>query len=100
MIVEANRNGYVYVLDRATGKFLSATQFVKQLTWAKGVDANGRPMTTDLQPTAEGTLICPGVEGATNWYSPSYSESTHLFYFSSLESLLRLFPQAGWFRRG
>ena len=85
LIVEANRNGYVYVLDRTTGKFLSATQFVKQLTWAKGVDANGRPMTTDLLPNADGTLICPGVEGATNWYSPSYSETTHLFYFSSLE---------------
>ena len=86
LIVEANRNGYVYVLDRSNGKFLSATQFVKQLNWAKEIDANGRPMTTDMQPTAEGTRICPGVEGATNWYSPSYSETTRLFYFVSLES--------------
>jgi alcohol dehydrogenase (cytochrome c) len=39
-----------------------------------------------LQPTADGTLICPGVEGATNWYSPSYNEVTRLFYFMSLES--------------
>jgi len=86
LIVEANRNGYVYVLDRTDGKFLSATQFVKQLTWAKGIDSNGRPVYTDLRPSPEGTLICPGVEGATNWYSPSYSEVTHLFYFMSLES--------------
>ncbi len=75
LIVEANRNGYVYVLDRTNGKFLSATQFVKTLNWAKGIDANGRPVSSGLLPTAEGTLICPGVEGATNWYSPSYSES-------------------------
>ena len=85
LIVEANRNGYVYVLDRTNGKFLSATQFIERLTWAKGVDANGRPIYSDLQPSADGTLICPGIEGATNWYSPSYSETTRLFYFVALE---------------
>jgi alcohol dehydrogenase (cytochrome c) len=100
LIVEANRNGYVYVLDRTNGKFLSATQFVQKLTWAKGVDPNGRPMTTDLLPTAEGTLICPGVEGATNWYSPSYSEVTHLFYFLSLESCTIYFRKPAAFTEG
>src|ERR1700677_2001439 len=86
LIVEANRNGYVYVLDRKSGKFISATQFVKTLNWANGIDADGRPISTGIEPTAEGTRICPGVEGATNWYSPSYSETTRLFYFSTLES--------------
>ena len=86
LIVEANRNGYVYVLDRNTGKFLSATQFVKELNWAKGFDATGRPMVTGVVPTAEGTRICPGVEGATNWFSPTWNETTHLFYFMNLES--------------
>jgi alcohol dehydrogenase (cytochrome c) len=100
LILEANRNGYLYVLDRTNGKFLSATQFVQKLTWAKGVDANGRPLTTDLLPTADGTLICPGVEGATNWYSPSYSEVTHLFYFSSLESCTVYFRKPAPFTEG
>ncbi len=100
LIVEANRNGYVYVLDRTNGKFLSATQFVKQLNWAKGVDASGRPMSADPQPTADGTLICPGVEGATNWYSPSYSETTHLFYFLSLESCSVYFRKPAAFEEG
>ena len=86
LIVEANRNGFVYVLDRTNGKFISATQFAKELNWAKGIDGKGRPMVSDLQPTAEGTRICPGVVGATNWYSPSYSESTHLFYFLSVNN--------------
>ena len=81
LIVEANRNGYVYVLDRTNGKFLSATQFVKRLNWAKGIDANGRPLVTDMQPTADGTRICPGVEGATNWYSPSYNEDYAVVLF-------------------
>jgi alcohol dehydrogenase (cytochrome c) len=100
LILEANRNGYVYVLDRTTGKFLSATQFVKTLNWAKGVDEKGRPMTSDLLPTADGTLICPGVEGATNWYSPSYSETTRLFYFSSLESCSVYFRKPAPFAEG
>jgi alcohol dehydrogenase (cytochrome c) len=86
LIIQANRNGYVYVLDRTNGKFISATPFVNTITWAKGIDANGRPIVSDLKPTPEGTLICPGVEGATNWFSPTYSEVTHLFYFTNLES--------------
>jgi len=100
LIVQANRNGYVYVLDRTNGKFLSATQFVKDLTWAKGIDANGRPVVTDLRPTADGTLICPGVDGGTNWYSPSYSETTHLFYFSTLESCSVYFRKPAPFEEG
>jgi alcohol dehydrogenase (cytochrome c) len=100
LIVEANRNGYVYVLDRTNGKFLSATQFVKTLNWAKGIDANGRPIPSGLLPTAEGTLICPGVEGATNWYSPSYSETTRLFYFMTLESCSVYFRKPAQFEEG
>ena len=100
LIVEANRNGYVYVIDRTNGKFLSATQFVKTLNWAKGIDANGRPVSSNLVPTPEGTLICPGVEGATNWYSPSYSEVTHLFYFMTLESCSVYFRKPAPFEEG
>ena len=100
LIVQANRNGYVYVLDRTNGKFLSATQFVKTLNWAKGVDANGRPVPSDLLPTAEGTTICPGVEGATNWHSPSYSLTTHLFYFMTLESCSVYFRKPAPFEEG
>ncbi len=44
LLVQANRNGYVYVLDRTSGKFLSATPFVEKLNWAKGIDAQGRPL--------------------------------------------------------
>ncbi len=85
LLVEANRNGYVYVLDRTNGKFLSAKPFVEKLNWAKGIDAQGRPIRTDVQPSAAGTLVCPGFEGATNWYSPAYNPDTHLFYFIAVE---------------
>jgi alcohol dehydrogenase (cytochrome c) len=85
LLVEANRNGFVYVLDRTDGKFFSAKPFVEKLNWAKGIDADGRPIRTDVKPTAEGMLVCPGFEGATNWYSPAYNPDTHFLYFLAVE---------------
>jgi alcohol dehydrogenase (cytochrome c) len=85
LLVQADRNGYIYVLDRTNGKFLSATPFVEKLNWAKGIDAQGRPILTGIKPTPAGAKICPGYSGATNWYSPSYNESTHTVYFMALE---------------
>jgi alcohol dehydrogenase (cytochrome c) len=77
----ANRNGFFYVLDRATGKFLRGAPFVK-VTWASGLDPNGRPIQTP-QPPGEPTW--PGNQGGTNWYTPSWSPKTQLFYFSAWE---------------
>lgn len=85
LLVEANRNGFLYVLDRTNGRFLSATRFAKKLNWAKEIDAQGRPVRTGVIPTAKGSRVCPGFAGATNWYSPSFNPSTHLFYFMDLE---------------
>src|SRR5437868_3583900 len=78
LLVQADRNGFIYVLDRLSGKFLSAVPFVKKLNWASGVDGRGRPIPTDVKPTPAGTKVCPGYAGATNWFSPSYNESTHM----------------------
>ncbi len=100
LLVEANRNGFVYVLDRTNGKFLSAMPFVKKLNWAKGVDAAGRPIRTGIEPSPDGTLICPGYTGATNWFSPSYNPATHLFYFVSLENCDTYFLKPQQFSEG
>ena len=86
MMMWANRNGFFYVLDRTNGKFLFGMPFTKQ-TWAKGLDENGRPVRASGQnPTAEGTVIYPGVQGGTNWYSPSYSPRTGLFYIPTWDN--------------
>jgi alcohol dehydrogenase (cytochrome c) len=77
----ANRNGFFYVLDRASGRFLFGTPFVK-VNWASGLDEKGRPIPTP-QPPGEPTW--PGNQGGTNWYSPSYSPRTGLFYLSAWE---------------
>lgn len=85
LLMEANRNGFVYILDRTNGNFLSAKQFSLIQNWAKGIDKQGRPIRADLMPNSEGARICPGFAGATNWFSPTYNETTHLFYFLTLE---------------
>jgi alcohol dehydrogenase (cytochrome c) len=96
LIVEANRNGFLYLLDRTNGQFLSATRFAEKLNWATGIDEKGRPIRTEIKPSAEGTRVCPGMVGATNWHAPSYNPETSLFYFMALEScsVLVLKPQA------
>jgi alcohol dehydrogenase (cytochrome c) len=100
LLVQANRNGFIYVLDRSNGKFLSAAPFVKNLTWAKEIDAQGRPIRSGLEPTAEGTRICPGFTGATNWFAPSYNEATHLVYFMALEDCEVFFTKGQKFEEG
>jgi alcohol dehydrogenase (cytochrome c) len=81
LLVQANRNGYFYVLDRTNGKFLSGWQFVKNVTWASGLDANGRPMrVSNMEPTLEGRRVCPSLDGASNWYSTSFNPATSLYY--------------------
>lgn len=100
LLLEANRNGFFYVLDRTNGKFLAATPFVKKLNWAKGIDETGRPIRSGLEPSADGTLICPDMTGATNWFSPSYNPSTHLFYFMALESCHVFFLRPQQFSEG
>jgi alcohol dehydrogenase (cytochrome c) len=85
LLVEANRNGFLYILDRTTGKFLSATRFVEKLNWAKGIDERGRPIRTGIKPEPQGTKICPSLMGATNWFSPSYNPATQMFYFMARE---------------
>jgi alcohol dehydrogenase (cytochrome c) len=83
----ANRNGFFYVLDRASGRFLSGTPFVK-VNWASGLDARGRPIPT---PQPAGQPTWPGNQGGTNWYSPSFSPRTGLMYVSAWEGYASIF---------
>ncbi len=100
LLVQANRNGFFYVLDRTNGRFLEATPFVSKLNWATGIDSGGRPKLSGRIPTAQGTYICPGIDGATNWFSPSYNPDTGLFYFIALEACNTFFSRPKPFTRG
>jgi alcohol dehydrogenase (cytochrome c) len=86
LLLHANRNGFFYVLDRTTGALLLAKPFVKKLTWAREIGRDGRPvLRPDQAPVAEGTTVCPAVEGATNWFSTAFHPGTGLYYVQTLE---------------
>ena len=83
----ANRNGFFYVLDRASGEFLLGKPFVKQ-NWAVGLDEKGRPVKNPAfwpKPMG-GVVVEPGTQGGTNWYPPSYSPHTGLIYIPTWEN--------------
>ncbi len=85
LIVQANRNGFFYVVDRATGKLISANTYAK-VTWSDSKDARGAPVARkDASPTPDGNRVCPGAAGATNWMSPTYDPQTSLFYVTARE---------------
>jgi len=82
----ANRNGVMYLLDRRTGEFLKGKPYVK-VNWMDGFDAKGRPRRVPgMLPSREGTLIQPHVHGATNWQPPSFSPRTGWYYQAHFEN--------------
>ncbi len=81
LLVQANRNGFFYVLDRSDGRYLLGRAYTPKLTWATGLTAAGRPIVVaGKEATPEGTLSCPWLLGASNWYSSSYNPLTGLYY--------------------
>jgi alcohol dehydrogenase (cytochrome c) len=91
LVAQANRNAFYYVLDRETGEFLQGIAYAKQ-TWARGLDSRGRPIVLpDTDPTPEGNLVYPGLGGGTNWFSPSYSPQTKLFYVQAQEEYAQVY---------
>ena len=87
LLLQANRNGFFYVLDRTNGQLLLGKQYLRKLNWAEPtIGKDGRPVLKDLPKDANGdTYVCPGFQGGANWYSTSFNPATGLYYFSSLE---------------
>ncbi|MCY4295457.1 MAG: PQQ-dependent dehydrogenase, methanol/ethanol family [Gammaproteobacteria bacterium] len=89
----ANRNGFFYTLDRATGEFLLGETYAT-VTWASGLDAGGRPIRVPgMAPTYEGVMVSPPIVGATNWYSPAFNPDTGLFYVTSFDGEQEFFKR-------
>jgi alcohol dehydrogenase (cytochrome c) len=90
LMLWANRNGFFYVLDRTNGAFVRGAPFVKQ-NWAAGLDANGRPIRLiNTRASGEGVLTYPNAQGGTNWFSPSWSPRTGLFYVGAWKNAYAL----------
>jgi alcohol dehydrogenase (cytochrome c) len=101
LLLQANRNGFFYVLDRTNGKLLLAKPFVKKLTWAKEIGPDGRPFKVPgKEPTEDGNTVCPALEGATNWFSTSFHPGTGLYYVQTLERCNVYVKRAGEWEAG
>lgn len=86
VLMQAPKNGFFYVLDRDTGKLLSAEKFVK-VTWAEKIDlVTGRPLeATDARYPSGEALIWPGGAGGHNWQPMSFNPGTRLAYIPAIE---------------
>jgi PQQ-dependent dehydrogenase (methanol/ethanol family) len=81
VIMQANKNGFFYVLDRATGEFISGAPFVNGVTWATGLDPkSGRPIESPDVATVKPAIVSPSPDGAHNWYPMAFSPMTQLVY--------------------
>jgi alcohol dehydrogenase (cytochrome c) len=89
----ANRNGFYYVLDRATGAFLRGVPFVQE-NWASGLDAHGRPILAPMSASPQGKVVFPSARGGTNWWPPSYDPDVGLTFIPALEQGMTFFPTA------
>jgi alcohol dehydrogenase (cytochrome c) len=104
VLLNANRNGYFYVLDRTNGKLIAANQFVKTLNWATGIDENGRPIESDLtkkmRATGDAVEIWPSVWGGKAWSPSSFDPNTGLVYANTLEFGMNYKPTQPQYRAG
>ncbi len=101
LLLHGDRNGFFYVLDRLTGELLLAEPFVKNITWAKGIGRDGRPLyIPGYQPTPEGTRVCPAVTGATNWPATAYNPATGFYYLMAEEACTIYSRNANWWVQG
>ena len=93
VLMQANRNGFFYVLDRTSGKLISATQFARKVNWASGIDkATGRPIDTPMTAMVRKTEemkdfieVWPSAFGGKNWMPMSYDPDSHLVYLNSID---------------
>lgn len=104
----ADRNGFFYVLNRENGKFITANPFVSNITWAKGIDKNGRPLyieegrpgNPESASKGKSVFAVPAFLGAKNWMPMAYSKKTKNFYVPSNEWGMDIWNQPVSYKKG
>ncbi|MEM7780729.1 MAG: PQQ-dependent dehydrogenase, methanol/ethanol family [Pseudomonadota bacterium] len=98
VLMQAPKNGFFYVLDRATGEFISAEEYIPQ-NWATGMDETGRPIfnpETRIDQTGQPALVMPGPLGGHNWHPMAFHPEEGLVYIPAFEAAMIYAPEAGW----
>lgn len=98
VLMQAPKNGFFYVLDRASGEFISAEAYIPQ-TWAEGIDENGRPIFNPearIDKTGKPAIVMPGPLGGHNWHPMAYHPGENLVYIPAFEAATVYAPEANW----
>ncbi|WP_298305668.1 PQQ-dependent dehydrogenase, methanol/ethanol family [uncultured Erythrobacter sp.] len=98
VLMQAPKNGFFYVIDRATGEFISAEEYIPQ-NWAEGIDENGRPIfnpETRIDKTGEAAIVMPGPLGGHNWHPMAFHPGEGLVYIPAFEAATVYAPEADW----
>ncbi|WP_370298611.1 PQQ-dependent methanol/ethanol family dehydrogenase [Pontibacterium sp.] len=107
----ADRNGFMYVLNRENGDFIRGFPFVDEISWASGLDKNGRPIYIDSNrpgnpaDSADGKKgksirAVPSFLGGKNWMPMAYSQDTGLFYVPSNEWAMDIWNEPVSYKKG
>ena len=105
-IMQANRNGFFYVIDRANGKLLSAKQFVDGVNWATSIDLKtGAPVETAGDVKRPGLKrmakdVCPNLLGGKNWMPMSYNPKENLVFIPTLNLCMDMEGVQEEYKRG
>jgi len=98
VLMQAPKNGFFYVLDRASGEFISAKPYVT-VNWATGIDESGRPIEnpeTRIDKTGQAAIVTPGALGGHNWHPMAYHPDENLVYIPAFEAGMVYSPEADW----
>jgi quinohemoprotein ethanol dehydrogenase len=99
VLMQAPKNGFFYVLDRATGKLISANNYAP-VNWASGIDMkSGRPIENPdarFDKTGKPFVVMPGPGGAHNWQPMAFDQKSGLVYIPVQEAAFPYIPEANW----
>lgn len=99
VLMQAPKNGFFYVLDRATGKLISAKNYAP-VNWASGIDLKtGRPIENPdarIDKTGKPFVVMPGPGGAHNWQPMAFDPKTGLVYIPVQQGAFPYIPETGW----
>jgi alcohol dehydrogenase (cytochrome c) len=92
IVLHPSKNGYAYVLDRETGKFIDAWPYIDSINWTKGIDKNGRPIDAVVPPAGQSAVQCPSGFGARSYDHSAYSPRTGWWYNVGIEVCALITP--------
>ncbi|GMN01893.1 PQQ-dependent dehydrogenase, methanol/ethanol family [Erythrobacter sp. MTPC3] len=98
VLMQAPKNGFFYVIDRATGEFISGDPYVT-VNWASGIGDDGRPIENPearVDKTGLPALVTPGALGGHNWHPMAYHPGENLVYIPAFEAGMIYAPEENW----